>query len=157
MKNILLYLLLLLVVPATAQSGLFDKKKDQGSQAPAKQQSRGPLINAGDFSKPNSASHNAEKGMNSRDYDEVVRVISKEVFDEKRLNVAKRIISVNPMNTRQIVNICKLFNYENNRLEFAKYAFQHCVDPNKFFLVDEVFLFDSSKDELHDFTDTEKP
>lgn len=155
MKKLLLYFLLLMWIPAFAQPGHHD---GPFKQPPAGQQPPGPLMKAGPHSHPDSRKADKDgnggktaKGMNSRDYDEVIRIISKEVFDEKRLNTAKRVISVNPMNTRQILNICTLFTYEANRLEFAKYAYSHCVDPNKFYLIDEVFLYESSKEELHDF------
>ena len=144
MKNILLFLLLMvLVVPVTAQS-------------------KQPLIKAGQYANPelNSSSRQSdktEKGMNSKDYEEVLRVISKEVFDEKRLNVAKRVISVNSMTTKQIVNIGKLFTFETNLLEFAKFAYPHCVDPGKYYLLDELFIFESSKQELHDLIISKNP
>ena len=160
MKKLLLYFLLLMAIPALAQPGHQDgpfKQPPAGQQHPG-QLPPGPLMKAGPHSRPDSRkadkdgnSGKAAKGMNARDYDEVVRIISKEVFDEKRLNTAKRVISVNPMNTRQILNICNLFTYEANRLEFAKFAYNHCVDPNKFYLIDEAFLYESSKEELHDF------
>ena len=89
--------------------------------------------------------------MNPKDYDDAVKMINKEVFDEKRLNTAKLIITNNPMTTRQIANICKLFTFEANKLEFAKIAYRSCVDKGMYFLLDEVFTFSSSKDELHDF------
>ena len=152
MKKIILYFLLLMVVPATAQSSLFGKESQYNFQPPVGQPSQKPLIDAGQHSNPkNSRNSNERLGMNPRDYEEVVRVISKENFDETRLNTAKRMINVNPMSTRQIVDICKLFTFEANRLEFAKYAYIHCVDPNKYFLVNEVFTFDSSKKELDDY------
>ena len=90
--------------------------------------------------------------MNPMDYDAAVRIISNESFDSKRLTIAKQIIVDNYMNTRQIVGICKLFTYEANKLDFAKFAYAFCVDPNKYFLLDEVFTFDSSKKELYKFT-----
>ena len=89
--------------------------------------------------------------MNPRDFNEAVRIINNENFDERRLATAERIIAANPMSTRQIANICKLFNFESNRLEFAKYAYHRCVDPNNYFLIDEVFTFDASKKELYNF------
>lgn len=89
--------------------------------------------------------------MNPKDYDDAVRIISNETFDDRRLTTAKRIITVNPMSVHQIAGICRLFTFEANRLEFAKYAYFHCVDPNNYFLLDEVFTFKSSKDELFEF------
>lgn len=149
MKRIILYFLLLMAVPATAQSSLFGKESQHGVQPPVKQQNHKPLMDMGQPTKPNN--RNEQTGMNAQDYEEIVRVISKENFDETRLNTAKRMINVNPMSTRQIVDICKLFTFEANRLEFAKYAYIHCVDPNKYFLVHEVFTFDSSKEELDEY------
>lgn len=149
MKNIVLYLMLLLAVPATAQHGLFGGHSHRHPHAPTEHHHPGPLIKAGPHA--HHPMEHEEIGMNPRDYDEAVRIIKNENFDEKRLATAKRIITDNPMNTRQIANICKLFSFEANRLEFAKYAYFHCVDPNKYFLLDEVFTFESSKDELHEF------
>ena len=149
MKKLVLYFLLLLVVPATAQSGLFGKRHHHGSPTPAGQYHPRPMIKPG-HSKHHVPRHE-EIGMNPRDFNEAVRIINNENFDEKRLATAERIIAANPMSTRQIANICKLFNFESNRLEFAKYAYRRCVDPNNYFLIDEVFTFDSSKKELYNF------
>lgn len=148
MKKLVLYFLLLMTIPATAQSSLFGKESQHSSPPPVGQPNK-PMMDAGQPKKPNT--RNEQTGMNARDYEEIVRVISKENFDETRLNTAKRMINVNPMSTRQIVDICKLFTFEANRLEFAKYAYNHCVDPNRYFLVNEVFTFDSSKEELDEY------
>lgn len=159
MKKLVLYFLLLMSVPATAQSGLFGGHSHQNSPtppppppsspAPAGQHQRGPMINAGKPAPP--PARNEAMGMNTRDYDDAVRIISNENFDDSRLNMAKRIINGNTMNTRQIVKICRLFTFEANRLEFAKYAYKHCADPNKYYLLDEVFTFESSKKELDEY------
>lgn len=90
-------------------------------------------------------------GMNPRDYDEAYQLISKESFDSSKLTVAKQIISSNPMTARQIADICKLFSFESNKLELAKFAYGYCVDPNKYYLLNEVFTYDSSKRELDEF------
>jgi hypothetical protein len=150
MKKFVLYFLLLLTIPATAQSSLFGKESQHSSPPPVGQPNK-PLIDAGQPINHNNRNGIEKTGMNPRDYEEIVRVISKENFDETRLNTAKRMININPMSTRQIVDICKLFTFEANRLEFAKYAYIHCVDPNKYFLVNEVFTFDSSKEELDEY------
>lgn len=92
-----------------------------------------------------------EPGMNPKDYETVVRTISNETFDDTRLTIAKQVIIDNNMSSRQIADICKLFTFENNKLEFAKFAYPYCVDPNKYFLLNEVFTYDSSKHELNEF------
>lgn len=148
MKKLVFYLLLILAIPATAQTGLFGSHSKPSSHATARPHNPGPLINV-EHHKHHTPS--VAKGMNPKDYDDAVKMINKEVFDEKRLNTAKLIITNNPMTTRQIANICKLFTFEANKLEFAKIAYRSCVDKGMYFLLDEVFTFSSSKDELHDF------
>ena len=78
-------------------------------------------------------------------------MITNESFDNSKLTLAKQIVSANPMSASQITNICKLFSFESNKLDFAKFAYGYCVDPNKYYLVNEAFSYDSSKRELNEF------
>ena len=145
MKKVFLYLLLLIAVPATAQPGLFGRGPHSHSRAISGQPCRGPLI------KPGHSAHVEAQGMNPRDFEDAIRLINEENFDDKRLKLAKQIVSTNPMSSRQIANVCSLFNFETNRLEFAKFAYHHCVDPNRYFTIYEVFNFEASKDDLYKY------
>ena len=78
-------------------------------------------------------------------------MIADESFDSSRLELAKQIVSTNPMSVNQIIGICKLFSFESNKLDFAKFAYRHCTDRNRYFMVNEVFNFESSKRELRDY------
>ncbi|MCQ2320143.1 MAG: DUF4476 domain-containing protein [Bacteroidales bacterium] len=90
-------------------------------------------------------------GMNPVDFNQAKELIRNESFDNSRLALAKQVVSGNGMNAAQITEICKLFSFENNALEFAKYAYQYCTEPNKYYLVNEAFKYDSSKRELNDY------
>ncbi len=89
--------------------------------------------------------------MNSRDFEEVRNTLKNEGFDETRLDLAKQIASTNCLNTMQISTICKLFSFEGSKLEFAKYAYDHCTEPRNYFKVNNVFSFSSSKTELNNY------
>ena len=89
--------------------------------------------------------------MSPHDYDDAYQLISSESFDSSKLTIAKQVVASNPMTANQILGICKLFSFESNKLEFAKYAYAYCVDPNKYFLLNEAFTYDSSKQELNEF------
>ena len=89
--------------------------------------------------------------MKHADFRQAKTQIENESFDNSRLNLAKQIVSGNKMSATQITEICKLFSFENNALDFAKFAYQFCTEPNKYYLVNEVFKFDSSKRELIDY------
>ena len=90
-------------------------------------------------------------GMNPQDYEYAYQMIADESFDSSRLKLAKQIITTNPITVDQIIGICKLFNFESNKLDFAKFAYRHCTDKNRYFIVNEVFSFESSKRELHKY------
>ena len=89
--------------------------------------------------------------MNPQDYDEAYQLISKESFDSSKLTLAEQVVSANPMSASQILGICKLFAFESNKLEFAKFAYEFCVDRNKYYLLNEAFTYESSKRELNEF------
>ena len=90
-------------------------------------------------------------GMNPQDYEYTYQMLADESFDSSRLKLAKQIVSTNPMSVDQIIGICKLFNFESNKLDFAKSAYRHCTDRNRYFMLNEVFNFESSKRELHKY------
>ena len=90
-------------------------------------------------------------GMNPQDYEEACQVISEESFDSSKLTLAKQVVSANPMTASQILGICQLLSFESNKLEFAKFAYSYCVDPNKYYLLNEAFSYESSKRELNNF------
>lgn len=89
--------------------------------------------------------------MNPKDYQAAYDMIEDESFDSSKLSLAKQVIAVNPMSSSQILGICKLFSFESNKLEFAKYAYEFCVDRNKYFLLNEAFTYESSKRELNEY------
>ena len=93
----------------------------------------------------------APTGMNPNDYESACQIISKESFDSSKLTVAKQVVSANPMTASQILGICRMFSFESNKLEFAKYAYSYCSEPNKYYLLNEAFSYESSKRELDEY------
>lgn len=92
-----------------------------------------------------------EMGMNPRDFEEAMTLLSKETFDDTRLATAKQIVANNPMTVNQIMQICQLLTYESNKLELAKFAYPYCIEKNKYYMLNEVFTYDSSKKELNEY------
>ena len=89
--------------------------------------------------------------MNARDFESAKQTIKNENFDETRLDLAKQIASSNCLNTNQIIDICSLITFEASKLEFAKFGYEHCVDPRNYFKVANSFTFSSSKQELNSY------
>lgn len=88
-------------------------------------------------------------GMNPQEFAEAKAMIEQENFDSSKLTVAKQVVEGGHLTASQITEICRLFSFESNALELAKYAYPYCIDPGKYFLVNQAFEYDSSKQELN--------
>jgi hypothetical protein len=86
--------------------------------------------------------------MPTNEFNTALNSIRSDNFESGKLNKAKQIVSRNRMCTAQIIQIVRLFSFESNKLEFAKYAYQYCNDKNNYFQVTDAFSFQSSKDDL---------
>ena len=89
--------------------------------------------------------------MKSGNFQSAKATISNESFDETRLSTAKSIIASNCLTSDQVLEICKLFSFEQSRLDFAKCAYGKTVDQNNYFKVNNAFSFSASKDELNNY------
>lgn len=72
-------------------------------------------------------------------------------FDDTRLKTAKQIVASNCMNVNQISQIASAFGFEETKLEFAKFAYDYCVEPKNYFKLNNIFGFSSSVEELTDY------
>lgn len=89
--------------------------------------------------------------MDRATFNDAKHTIENASFDNTKLSTAKTILDVNYVTTDQVVELCKLFSFENSMLDFAKYAYSRTVDNNNYFKVGNVFSFDASRKSLNDF------
>jgi len=89
--------------------------------------------------------------MPAANFNMSLSIIEKESFENSKLSTAKQVATKNPLCVVQIMQICRLFSFEQSKLDFAKYAYRFCVDPNNYFLVNEIFTFSATKNELNNF------
>ena len=108
-----------------------------------------PPQNGGLLPPPSMPTPMLEMGMNPQEFGELKALIEHESFDDSRLTIAKQVVASNHLTAAQITEICRLFSFEDNALEFAKYAYPYCVDPNRYYLVNQAFKYESSKSELN--------
>ncbi len=98
--------------------------------------------------------HFCQIPMEQVDFENALSTIKNQDFDGDRLTVAKQIAGSNCMLAEQIKQILFLFDFENNRLEFAKYAYTHCFDPSNYFVVNEAFDYSSNITKLNEYIDS---
>ena len=89
--------------------------------------------------------------MDQNSFNDAKQAISNAAFDETKMSTAKTILASNYVSTSQVIELCNLFSFEDNKLEFAKFAYAKTVDPNNFYKVGSIFGFSSSQDALNDF------
>jgi hypothetical protein len=102
---------------------------------------------------PSSGGHGGSNYncLSNSDFNRAHTAVKNENSDKSKLNVAKQIANTNPLCASQIAQICRLFTFEDSKLEFAKYAYRNCVDKNNYYLINDVFTFSDSKEELRRF------
>lgn len=89
--------------------------------------------------------------MRTGEFESVRESLRKEWFEANRLKSAKFIIDKYNFTTSQVKELMLLFTFENNKLEIAKYAYSKTVDKERYYQVNEVLTFNSSKEELMRF------
>lgn len=94
--------------------------------------------------------------MNAEDFQIALGRVKSENFESNRLTAAKRIVNSSYFTVGQIEQLCRLLEFDSNRLEFVKYAYPRCVEPAKYFMLRDLFTFDSHKQELDKFLDEQQ-
>jgi len=89
--------------------------------------------------------------MLPNDFNVALATLKKQSFEDSRLKTAKQIVSANCLSVDQIMQIAKTFNFEDNTLEFAKFAYDYCTEQRSYFKLNGIFKFSSNADELSEY------
>jgi hypothetical protein len=90
-----------------------------------------------------------ERGMDDREFSQVLQAINKEWLESNKLRSAIQIVKTNSLTSAQVKEMALLFSFENNKLELAKQAYTNTVDKRNYYMINDVFSFGSSKEELN--------
>lgn len=99
---------------------------------------------------------NCGLAMTNLEYNDAKKSIEAKPFDDTRLNIAKQIADNNCMTVEQIKGIASVFSFEDNKLEFAKYAYDRCTEKKNYYKVGDIFKFDSNVNELNEYVNSKK-
>lgn len=83
--------------------------------------------------------------------EEVARMVAQlkaESFDDNRMELAQAMVTSKLLTTADIRRMIGTFQFEDNQLDFAKYAYHYVADPENYFQVASLFKFASNKTEL---------
>lgn len=94
--------------------------------------------------------------MNQSNFNAALSTIKKQNFEDTAIKTAKQVISVNCPNVDQIIKIDNIFKFEENKLDFAKYAYDFCIEPKIYFKLNGIFTFSTNADELSDYVQSRR-
>jgi hypothetical protein len=92
--------------------------------------------------------------VSETEFAEIKKSISSKSFSDSKMQIAQQVVKSNCLSSVQIREIMKLFDFEGDRLEFAKFAYSFTFDKNNYYKVNDAFDFESSIDELNAFIKT---
>ncbi|MCE3227330.1 MAG: hypothetical protein K0S32_1881 [Bacteroidetes bacterium] len=92
--------------------------------------------------------------MNSSSYEKMKQSVESKPFSDTKMSTAKIATKNSCLSSAQIAGICKLFAMDDDKLAYAKYAYDYCVDKTEFYHVSEVFSFSSTTDELNKYLES---
>ena len=72
-------------------------------------------------------------------------------FENDKLMTAKQISRSNCLTSKQVKQIMELFDFEDSKLKFAKFAYRGIYDIENYFIINDSFDFASSKRELNNY------
>jgi hypothetical protein len=98
----------------------------------------------------------SRKAMDKATFDQFKQTLKKEAFDDTRLKLAKQFVSNNYFNAVQVKEMMGLFAFEDSKLELAKFAYDYTVDKGNYFIVNDAFVYSSSKEELMNYIKNRK-
>lgn len=87
--------------------------------------------------------------MNESEFRNVYNSIASKDWDDTKLTIAKQVISSNCLTSNQVKQIMILFEWEDTRLDLAKWAYGHTFDIGNYYQLNDAFEWESSIEELN--------
>lgn len=94
--------------------------------------------------------------MSPGDFQNARHTISNADFEDDKLTIAKQIVGMNCLTVQQVKQLGMLFDFEDNKLEFAKFAYGRTFDLGNYYQLNDMFDFSSSIDELNNYINSHR-
>lgn len=88
------------------------------------------------------------------DIDTAVKSVQSKTFEDSKMTVAKQIAKSKCLKAAQVKQLMMTFDFEDAKLEFAKYAFDYTFDQGNYYVVNDAFDFEITIDELNDYLES---
>lgn len=93
---------------------------------------------------------NLPRAVSDDEFKDILRSLRREAMESTKTQVARQIVtsSRSLFLAAQVKQMVECFDFEPSKLEFAKLAYEFTLDKDRYFLVNEAFGFDSSRQSL---------
>jgi hypothetical protein len=91
------------------------------------------------------------QGMDATRFDQFLKNVEDAGFESTRFEIARYTLTEESLSTNQTIELLKLFDFENSKIQIAKKAYDRVVDPENFMEVTSQFTFSSSTTELIEY------
>ncbi|MBK8339945.1 MAG: DUF4476 domain-containing protein [Flavobacteriales bacterium] len=89
--------------------------------------------------------------MSPSEFTDAKTSIGSKSFEDTKMSVAKQVVSDRCFTVDQVKGVMQLFSFEESKLDFAKFAYDHTYDLSNYYKLNDAFTFESSVDDLNTF------
>lgn len=89
--------------------------------------------------------------VNSDRFKDMVKTVENQSFSDGKARTTKQIIRSNCITVDQLVIMLEQFSFDDDKLEVAKFSYDHVYDIENYYKVYNVFSFSSSGEKLEEF------
>jgi hypothetical protein len=89
--------------------------------------------------------------MSPQDFAGIKSSIMSKSFESTKLEIAKQVLGQRCMTAGQVSEIIRVFDFEATKLDFAKFAYGRTYDIGNYYMVNDVFDFESSISDLNGY------
>jgi len=97
------------------------------------------------------AKEEIKKAMGESSFQELLKSIENESFENTRTEILEDAAGRNYFTCQQLIDILKLFTFENNKIQACKIVYPKLVDQENFHMVYPSFTFSASKTEIKEW------
>ncbi len=94
---------------------------------------------------------NCQQPMSRNAFQRALSTLQSQTFDNTRLDLAKNIARNNCLLASDVKALTATFEFENNKLEFARFAYDYTLDVSNYFEVAEALDYEHSRTELMEY------
>jgi hypothetical protein len=89
--------------------------------------------------------------MSDASFKKMKESISSKSFSDTKMSTARVATKNACLSVNQVKEICALFSMDDDKLTYARYAYDYCVDKGNYYQVGDVFSFSGTTEEFNTF------